>query len=41
MDAILPQRAPGPYYGQWPLAFPKEQGSKTGSIARNRLAVSA
>jgi len=24
MDAILPQRAPGPYYRQWPLAFPKE-----------------
>lgn len=24
MDAILPQCASGSYYGQWPLAFPKE-----------------
>jgi hypothetical protein len=41
MNAILPQSAPGSYSGQWLLSFPKEQGLKQGSIARNGLAVSA
>jgi hypothetical protein len=37
MDATLHPRAPDSYYGQWPLAFSKDQGRKWGAIAQNEL----